>query len=162
MELHGVKITAFKTDTTLKVKRYKFNNVKFAARPYEGRFIPTFVIEEYYETLIIPKGTFLIPTDQRTLRVIVHLMEPKSDDSFIKWGFMNSIFEQKEYFESYIMEKIAEEMLKNDKSLKEEFERKLVSDDKFKNNPYERLNFFYKKSPYWVKNLNIYPIMIIE
>jgi hypothetical protein len=60
------------------------------------------------------------------------------------------------------MEKVAEEMLKNDKKLKEEFELKLKNDETFKKSPYQRLNYFYKKSPYWDKNLNVYPIMIIE
>jgi hypothetical protein len=57
------------------------------------------------------------------------------------------------------MEKIAEEMLTNDIRLKKEFEEKLNTDESFRKNPYERLNFFYKKSPYWDKQLNIYPIM---
>jgi len=162
MELHGIEFSTLKADTTLTVKRYKLNKIKFAERPYESRFIPSFEMEEYYVTVNLPKGTFLIPTEQRTLRILVHLLEPKSDDSFIKWGFMNSIFEQKEYFESYVMEKVAEEMLKNDKKLKEEFENKLNSDEAFRNSPFQRLNFFYQRSPYWDKKLNVYPIMKID
>lgn len=162
MELHGIRALTINNDTTLEVKRYRFNNIKFADKPYEGRFIPSFDIEEYYERVDLPKGTFIIPTEQRTLRVIAHLLEPGSDDSFIKWGFMNSIFEQKEYFEFYVMEKIADEMLKEDKKIKEEFEYKIRTDKEFKNNPYQRLNFFYKKSPYWDKNLNVYPIMKLK
>lgn len=162
LQLHGVRFSTFQTDTLVRVKRYKFDNVKFAERPYESRFIPTFMIEEFYENVKLPRGTIIVPTNQRTLRILVNLLEPKSDDSFVKWGFMNSIFEQKEYFESYVMEKIADDMLKNDKSLKEEFEARLKTDESFRNSPYQRLNFFYKKSPYWDKNLNVYPIMIIE
>lgn len=162
MELHGIKSFNTESDTSLLVKRYRFSDVKFSERPYEGRFIPSFKVEEFYETVFLPKGTFFVPTDQRTLRIIVNLLEPKSDDSFVKWGFINSIFEQKEYFESYVMEKVAEEMLKNDKDLKDEFEKLLQSDENFRKNPYQRLNFFYKKSPYWDKNFNVYPIIIIE
>lgn len=162
MELHGIEFSTLKADTSLNVKRYKFNKIKFAERPYEGRFIPSFEIEEFYETVSLPKGTFIVPTNQRTLRIIVNLLEPKSDDSFVKWGFMNSIFEQKEYFESYVMEKVAEEMLKNDNKLKEEFENKLNSDEAFRNSPFQRLNFFYQRSPYWDKKLNVYPILVIE
>lgn len=162
MEFHGIEFSTLKADTSLIVKRYKFNKIKFAERPYEGRFIPSFEIEEFYETVSLPKGTFIVPTNQRTLRIIVNLLEPKSDDSFVKWGFMNSIFEQKEYFESYVMEKVAEEMLKNDNKLKEEFENKLNSDEAFRNSPFQRLNFFYQRSPYWDKKLNVYPILVIE
>ena len=42
--------------------------------------------------------------------MIAHLLEPKSDDSFVKWGSMNIIFERKEYFENYSMEPIAKKM----------------------------------------------------
>jgi murein tripeptide amidase MpaA len=162
MQLHGIEVNTTNRDTFLTVKRYRFNNVKFQEKPYEGRFIPSFDVEVFYEEVFIPKGTFIVSTNQRVLKVITHLLEPKSEDSFVKWGFMNSIFEQKEYFESYVMEKVAEEMLKNDKKLKDEFENKLKTDEEFRNSPYQRLNFFYKKSPYWDKNLNVYPIMIIE
>lgn len=162
MQLHRIKVTTLKTDTVIKVKRYRFDNVKFTNKPIEGRFIPTFDIEEFYEVVNLTKGTFLISTEQPQIRVIAHLLEPKSDDSFVKWGFFNSIFEQKEYFESYVMEKIAEDMLKNDPKLKEEFENKLKTDEIFRNDPYQRLNFFYKKSPYYDKNFNVYPIIMIE
>lgn len=162
MQFHGIQVSTIARDTTLKVKRYRFENVKFSQNPYEGRFIPSFEIEEFRENVFIPSGTFIVSTNQRTLKVISHFLEPKSDDSFVKWGFMNSIFEQKEYFESYVMEKVAEDMLRNDKKLKEEFEAKLKTDETFSKSPYQRLNYFYKKSPYWDKNLNLYPIIILE
>jgi hypothetical protein len=80
----------------------------------------------------------------------------------VQWGFMNQIFEQKEYFENYVMEPLAEEMLNSDPDLKKEFEKKLSEDEAFRNNPYERLNYFYKRLPYWDKALNLYPIMRID
>lgn len=162
MQFHGIEVNTTARDTVMEFKRYRFKNVKFSQAPYEGRFIPSFEVEEFKENVFIPKGTFVVSTNQRTLRIITHLLEPKSDDSFVKWGFMNSIFEQKEYYESYVLEKLAEEMLKNDNKLKEEFENRLKNDEEFRNSPNQRLNFFYKKSPYWDKNLNVYPIIILE
>lgn len=50
-------------------------------------------------------------------------------------------------------------MLKENPELKKEFENKLAEDESFRKNPFERLNFFYKKSPYWDKHLNLYPVM---
>jgi hypothetical protein len=90
------------------------------------------------------------------------LLEPESDESFMRWGFFNAILEQKEYFESYVMEKIAGEMLKENPDLKKEFNEKLSSDEKFRNNPYARLNFFYERSPYFDEKLNVYPVMRVE
>lgn len=162
LKLHGAAAEVLDESVTHTVTRYRFKNVKLAGSSYEGRQRATFDIEEYNEEVLIPAGTFFIPANQRTLRVILHLLEPISEDSFVKWGFMNAIFEQKEYFESYVMEKIAEEMLSDDPALLREFESKLNADEEFRNNPYERLNFFYKKSPYWDKSLNVYPVMRLE
>jgi len=162
IKLHGIKVETLDSAIELKVKRHKFTNVKFAARSYEGRQSVEFDYENYYETVNLPAGTFYIPTNQRTLRVIAHLLEPKSEDSFVSWGFLNSIFEQKEYFESYVMEKEAREMLKNDRKLHKEFEEKLASDESFRNSPYQRLNFFYERSQYYDKNFRIYPVMVVE
>ena len=75
---------------------------------------------------------------------------------------MNQIFEQKEYYEDYVMEKLAEEMLDNDPELKKEFEAKLSTDEEFKNNPRAILDFFYYKSPYPDKQLNVYPILRVD
>ncbi|WP_337873227.1 M14 family metallopeptidase [Ignavibacterium sp.] len=162
MRYHGIKYLTTDFDTTLMVERYRFSNVKLANTSYESRQRVSFDIESFKENVNIPAESFIIPTNQRTIRIIAHLLEPKCEDSFVQWGFMNQIFEQKEYFENYVMEKIAEEMIKNDISLKKEFEVKLQTDEAFKNNPYERLNFFYKRSPYWDNKLNIYPVMKLD
>jgi hypothetical protein len=46
--------------------------------------------------------------------------------------------------------------------LKKEFEEKLKTDEAFRNNPRARLDFFYERSPYPDKQLNVYPILRIE
>jgi hypothetical protein len=90
-------------------------------------------------------------------------LEPKGPDSFLRWGFFNSIFEQKEYFEEYSMEPIAQKMAIENPNLKKEFEEFINSDPKIKENPRRRLNFFYERSPYWDKQFNVYPILrVIE
>ena len=60
------------------------------------------------------------------------------------------------------MEKLAEEMLKNNPELKKQFEEKLKSDEAFSNSSKARLDFFYDRSPYPDKQLNVYPILRIE
>ena len=40
-----------------------------------------------------------------------HLLEPQGPDSFVAWGFFDAIFEQKEYGEDYVVEKLARDML---------------------------------------------------
>lgn len=162
MRLHGIEVKELDKDTTLKVERYRFRSVKFQSWPYEGRFQPSFDLSSFSETLTVPKGSYIVPTDQRTIRLIVNLLEPKAPDSFVRWGFLNIIFEQKEYFEDYSMEPIAEAMMKKDKGLNEEFQRKLEGDESFRKSPPKRLSFFYERSPYFDKELNLYPVMRIK
>ncbi len=162
LDLHGIKSYPLPEAGEYKVKRFKFKKVKFSQNSNEGRQNVDFEYDTYYEKTVVPAGTVFVPAEQRTIRVILHLLHPQSEDSFVKWGFMNSIFERKEYFEDYVMEREAEKMLKADQDLKREFEEKLSSDKEFRDNPYQRLNFFYERSPYFDKNYRVYPVMLIE
>lgn len=161
LKLHGIEMDTFKKDTSLMVTVYRFNDVEFDSLPYEGRQRVNLEYNEEKKLVNVSEGDILISTSQPLLRVIAGLLEPKSGDSFVRWGYFNAIFEQKEYFDNYVMEKIGADMLKNDPELKKEFDEKL-KDDKFKNDPYARLNFLYKKSPYWDDRLNLYPVLKLE
>jgi hypothetical protein len=162
LKMHGVRVNYLKADSIFEVTKYHFKNVKFDTSSYEGRQRVECEYDLIREKITVPSGTFFIPVNQRTVRVIANLLEPKSGDSFIRWGMMNAIFERKEYFENYVMEKIAGEMLNKDAELRREFEVKLNEDEEFRNNPQERLNFFYKRSPYYDKNYQVYPVMRID
>jgi hypothetical protein len=163
LRLHGVEPSFLLSERRkVLVTRYKFKNVIFSSTPYEGRQTVTFNYDKNAEQEIIPEGSYFYLTNQRTARILTHLLEPKSADSFVQWGFMNQIFEQKEYYEDYVMEKIAEQMLENDFELKKEFEEKLKSDEAFRSSSKARLDFFYERSPYPDKQLNVYPILRVE
>ena len=50
-------------------------------------------------------------------RVAMHLLEPDAPDSLLKWGYLDAIFEQKEYSEERVMEAMAREMMARDPKL---------------------------------------------
>ncbi|MBL1212122.1 MAG: peptidase M14 [Ignavibacteriae bacterium] len=158
-DAHGINYIELNDDKLYTVEKIKFRDVEFASFPYEGRFIPSYNYDKTIEEFTASKGSFYIPVKQRTVGVILNLFEPDASDSFVKWGFFNTIFEQKEYFENYSMEPIAKKMLAEQPELKKEFEEKLKSDEDFRNDPYSRLNFFYENSPYYDQQLNVYPIL---
>jgi hypothetical protein len=60
------------------------------------------------------------------------------------------------------MEPYAKKMLEESPKLKEEFMNKLNSDESFRNNPADRLDFFYKRSPFFDKGENVYPIFRVK
>ena len=159
IKAHQIKFNLVKAKKKLKVQKYRFAKVQFASRPYEGRQLPSVTCSAFTETAEVEVGTLIVYTNQRALRIIVNLLEPEALDSFVNWGFFNAFFERKEYAEAYVMEPYAKQMLKNDSDLRAEFYKKLNDDESFKNNGGERLDFFYKRSPFYDKGENVYPIM---
>ncbi|HEV2916009.1 MAG TPA: M14 family metallopeptidase [Pyrinomonadaceae bacterium] len=155
---HGLRLQRLAAPATLEVESYRFSDAKWAPAPFEGRVMPTFKTNPVREKRLFPAGSVVVPLAQPAAHVIMHLLEPQAPDSFVAWGFFNAIFEQKEYGEDYILEKLAREMLEKDENLRREFGRRVVSDPQFAASPGARLRFFYERSPYWDQQLNLYPV----
>ena len=158
LEAHGITFQRTTKPLKIEVESYKFSDVKFAPASFESRVTVSFKANPITETREFPAGSIQIPTAQEKANVAIHLLEPMSPDSFVYWGFFNTIFEQKEYGEGYVLEKLAREMLAKDANLKKEFEAKL-KDETFAKNPRARLTFFYERSPYFLnQRVNFYPV----
>jgi len=100
IEDHGVKIKRLDGKQTLRVEAYKFDNVKWYDAPFEGHpMIEEFEYEMISMNRTYPDNSAVIIMNQRANQVAIHLLEPRTRDSFIHWGFFNTIFGQKEYFE---------------------------------------------------------------
>lgn len=155
---HGLTIQTTKEATTIEVESYRFVDVKWAEGPFEGRLMPSFKTEVVREHRTFAAGSAIVPLAQQAAKVAINLLEPEAPDSFVHWGFFNATFEQKEYGEDYVVEKLAREMLANNPALREEYEKKLASDANFAANPHARLQFFYRRSPYWDPQMNLYPV----
>jgi hypothetical protein len=156
---HGIKIKYLEEDIVIPVESYRFKNPKWQSSPYEGRHPMTNTeYDEFTEEVEFPAGSAVIIMDQQAARIIPHILEPKGDGSFVFWGFFDAIFEQKEYGENYVVEKLAVNMLENDPSLKSAFEKKKQEDTLFAKNPQQILNWFYQKSPYGDKKRLVYPV----
>ena len=158
LRAHGLKLQTTKEPMSIEVESYRFQNVKWATGPFEGRLMPSFRVEPVKERRTFPAGSVIVPLTQEWARVAINLLEPEAPDSLVRWGFFNATFEQKEYGEDYVVEKLAREMLASNPKLREEFEKKLASDPSFAANPRARLSFFYERSPYWDKQMGLYPV----
>lgn len=159
MKLQGIGINTAAETKQYSVERYKFTGVEYSKTSYEGRQTVKADYEVILDTVAINDGDYFVSTNQSLVPLIVYLLEPKAPDSFLQWGFFNSIFERKEYFEFYSMEPIAVGMLNSDEELKNEFYQLLETNENFKTNPYARLSFFYERSPYYDEQLNVYPVL---
>ncbi|HRI04670.1 MAG TPA: hypothetical protein PLL77_13080, partial [Pyrinomonadaceae bacterium] len=158
LKLHGIKYTTLKKPMTIEVESYKLTEAKWATNSFENRITLGCKPVAIKEKRNYAAGSILIPMAQEAANVAIHLLEPAGPDSFVYWGFFNAVFEQKEYGESYQIEKLAKEMLANDPKINAEFEAKL-KDETFAKNPRARLNFFYERSPYYLnQKVGIYPV----
>ena len=158
LKTHGVVMQPIPETTTFEIESYRFTDVKWAGAPFEGRLMPSFDVAVVHEHRAFPAGSMIVPLAQVAAKVAMNLLEPQAPDSFVRWGFFNAIFEQKEYGEDYVVEKLAREMLAHDPKLREEYEKLLAGDPAFASNPHARLQFFYRRSPYWDQQMNLYPV----
>jgi hypothetical protein len=158
VKAHGLTCHETKEPAKLEVESYRLNEISWPSGPFEGRFMPRFEAELTQEQRTFPAGSVVVHLSQTLAKVAINLLEPKAPDSLVAWGFFNAIFEQKEYGEHYVLEALAREMMEKDPQLRTEFEQKLSSDASFSASPAARLEFFYKRSPYWDQQMNLYPV----
>jgi len=158
LKAHGLEMKTLAAFVPIEVESYRFTNVTWPHGPFEGRHMPRFDVEPTVETRVFPPGSVVVPLAQPAGKVILNLLEPHAPDSLARWGFFNAIFEEKEYAEHYVLESLAREMLANDPDLKQAFEQLLERDPDFAASPAERLRFFYRRSPYWDPQMNLYPV----
>ena len=143
---------------TLEVESYSLTEPNWATASFENRVTVICKPVLIKEKRGYIAGSVLVSTAQESANVAIHLLEPAGPDSFVYWGFFNSVFEQKEYGESYILEKLARDMLAKDPKLQEEFDRRLL-DPAFARSPQARLRFFYERSPYYLsQKVGVYPV----
>jgi len=171
LEAHDVTMRRTTAEWTGKAERYRCSGMEWQGPPFEGRH-PIFRGETAgaqpgrfgtctltTETMTFPAGSIVVPLDQRLSKVVIQWLEPEAPDSALRWGFFDPIFEQREYGEAYVLEKLARENIAKDPALKAEFERRVQTDARFAASPEARLEFFYDRSPWGQANgVGEYPI----
>lgn len=164
VKAHGFDMNLLKSEKTLKVSTYRFDNVLFSPMPSEGRCrVAQFDAEEITKEVTFPKGSAVVKTSQNGIRLLMNLLEPEMQGSLFEWGFFNNVLQRVEYFEVYKMEPMAREMLAADPFLAEQFQQwkaALPADKPL--SQYEILNWFYERSPYFDKNYRVYPVGMVR
>jgi hypothetical protein len=158
LSLHGIKYSTIQEPVSVSVESYRFTNVEYGKSTYEGHLQVTPTFDTYSEEREYPAGSVIIPTDQSATRIIVHMFEPASPDSYLQWGYFNVIFELKEYFETYKMEEYARKMLSDTPGLKEEFEKWKAENPEVSKSQWSQLEWFYFRSPWVDAKRNVYPV----
>ena len=162
LEMYGLRLKRLTREWSGEVTTYRCQTPQWQEQPYEGRHPaswkePSQGCAVLRVKMSFPAGSVVVPADQRAARVAMHWLEPLAPDSALQWGFFDSIFEQKEYGEEYVLERLARRLIEDPK-LKTEFDARIAADPKFASSPWERLNWFYQHSPWWDDRVGLYPV----
>jgi hypothetical protein len=158
LDVHGIRYERIAAPREVTVTMYRFDEPKFATSQFEGhvRVAANATPEQRRERF--PAGSLRIPTDQDLGTLAVLMLEPSSPDSLFQWGFFHSILSPTEYVEGYIMEPMAERMLAEDPKLAAELQQKIESDPAFRGDPRARLQWLYRKTPFYDERAMLYPV----
>ena len=162
IKLHGIETRVLDKAMDTETETWHFSNPRWSRTTYEGRHSLTVDARPVTETRHFPAGSVLINTRQPMARVIARLLEPNSSDSFLYWGFFDAIFEQKEYSETYVMERMAREMIAREPGLEDEFKAWKSQNPQFENDSWSQLNTIYIRTPWFDQKLNRDPVCKIS
>ncbi len=167
---HQVEIHRTTAAWTAPVETYRCTGGNWQQPPFEGHH-PMFAGEgskghpgaspkctTVTATMTFPANSAVVALNQRLSHVAMAWLEPEAPDSAVAWNAFDPIFEQREYGEAYVVEKLAREMMARDPKLKAEFEQRVENDPHFAESPRARLDFFYDRSPWLDPKLGLYPV----
>ena len=89
LKLHGIKIEHLPADTSLMVGSFQIENLKGAQRLFQGHYQNSISGRYKIETKSFSKGTSIIYTNQQLGYLIAYLLEPETDDGYLKWNFFD-------------------------------------------------------------------------
>jgi murein tripeptide amidase MpaA len=145
----------------VQAEAYQLDQPQWSSEPFEGHLmLRSFSLHAVPTEVTLSPGSVIVPLNQRAANVAIELLEPQAPDSLLRWGYLNAIFEPKEYGEPRVLEKLARDMMAKDPQLKAAFEQKLHDDPAFAADSRARLEFFFERSPWYsVQNVGRYPVL---
>lgn len=124
LQWNGVALERLAVNQTFEARVYRIESVKTRPGPYEGHMFHDEVqLSVAVETCQARAGDYIINLAQPNARYAVETLEPQAHDSFLRWGFFNSVLEKKEHFSDYVFEDSALQMLADEPELKTAFDK---------------------------------------
>jgi hypothetical protein len=164
LDAHGIVYRRLDRVRKTSASGYQLDHPQWAGKPFEGHLmLRDFTIAPVRRDVELPAGSVIVPMNQRAANVAIELLEPQAPDSLLHWGYLNAIFEPKEYGEPRVLEKLARDMMDKDPQLKAQFEQKLKDDPAFAKDSNARLSYFFLRSPwYTTQDVGAYPVLRLD
>ena len=97
LEAHGVVVVRYAEARTVDAERFVIDSTTVAPREFQGHRERTVWGHWQQERVPLPAGTAFVSVDQALGRLAFTLLEPRSDDGFTAWGFLDPQIEKREY-----------------------------------------------------------------
>jgi hypothetical protein len=94
LEAHGVEIARLDAEAALAVASFHLDSIQTADREYQGHGQREAWGEWRPETRTFAAGSVVVPVRQPLGRLIVVLLEPRSDDGFLSWNLLDRALEE--------------------------------------------------------------------
>jgi len=98
---HGVAVEELTEPLTAEVESFIIDDVKKAARAFQGHAEVKLKGRTQKETVQFPSGSILVRTSQPSASLIFYLLEAESDDGFVNWNFLDSYLEKGKTYPIY-------------------------------------------------------------
>jgi hypothetical protein len=157
---HGIVMETLSSSRTVRVELNRVIGGRHdPAAEKEGRFPFTAdSFEPLPRDVTYAAGSVRIPTDQPLGELASVLLEARSGDSLLAWGFFPEILQRTEYIDGYVIAPLADRMLRSSPELAREFNAKLAADPAFAKDGDARLAWFYARTPFYDQGYAIYPV----
>jgi hypothetical protein len=159
LDLHGVRYRRFAAAWSDSVEQDRIAEWRAAPETHEGhRSLAVTRVEPVRRLRAWRPGDLWVPLDQRSGLVAVNLLETQAPDALARWNFFDTVLEKKEYGETYVVAPLAERMMRDDPALAKRFRDRLASDPEFARDPFARIEFFYRQSPWADPEQDLVPV----
>ncbi|MGH2574988.1 MAG: hypothetical protein ACRDFC_04730, partial [Ignavibacteria bacterium] len=149
-------------DQFIEVESYYIDTFQTLIPPFEGHYVHSKTkVKKITQSRKFFKGDYIVYTNQVRNNFIIHVLEPEATDSYFNWNFFDAVLQQKEGYDAYLFEDIADSLLRNNPELLRQFEDKKNSDEKFRNDSKAHLDFIYNntiREPEYMR----YPVARLE
>jgi hypothetical protein len=94
LEAHGITFSRLEQASTIRGEQFRIESSTQAEREYEGHRERALTGKWEPVELNVPAGTLVVPVDQPLGRLVLMLLEPRSQDCLAAWGLMEDALAQ--------------------------------------------------------------------
>jgi hypothetical protein len=152
---HGLRFERLERPLELEVETLRVANPEYAARPYQGRTRLEARVTRALERRSVPAGALYLPAAQPDFEVAAQLLEPEAPDSLLRWGFLSTVFEAKEWIDEAVLAPWMEKLVA-DPAVAAAWARAL-EDPTFAGDPAARWRWWFERTPYWDETVGLLP-----